>query len=102
MYGRGTKILMHKPSKRLVKFLRQNMGYMTDRVSWMHSKDIAVAHQDIKPANLLLRNGRLFVTDFGISRDRRDALATYMERHHGKPDGWRPPEVAAKMRVTLS
>ena len=51
------------------KKLREFMGCVTEGMLWMHSQ--GVQHRDLKPGNLLLRHNEVFLTDFGISRDRR-------------------------------
>lgn len=49
----------------LQQFLREAMGCIAKAIAWMHGKKIS--HQDLKPANILLRTGQLYITDFGIS-----------------------------------
>ena len=66
------------------------MGCIAKAIHWMHSKQ--VTHQDIKPANILLRNGQLYVTDFGISQDRRHKDAE-TESIWGSTRGYRAPQV---------
>ena len=70
--------------------LKKTMGCMAEAVRWIHSKKIS--HDDLKPANILLRRGRIFITDFGISRDRGDADRTWTTLYPGSTRGYSAPE----------
>ncbi|KAF2265059.1 kinase-like protein [Lojkania enalia] len=50
-----------------IKVLRQSFGCLTTALSYLHEQKIR--HKDIKPGNILLSNGKIFLCDFGISRD---------------------------------
>lgn len=52
----------------LNSFLQRTMRCMVDALMWMHSTKVAIAHLDLKLANMLVQNGRLFITDFGLSQ----------------------------------
>lgn len=48
------------------------MGCLANAISWVHSR--LIQHHDIKPANILLRLGQVYVTDFGLSRNQADSF----------------------------
>jgi serine/threonine protein kinase len=57
------------------RLLKTMYGCLANAVKYLHDNDIR--HKDLKPRNILLdRNGGLFVTDFGISRDNTDASSS--------------------------
>ncbi|KAH7112932.1 kinase-like domain-containing protein [Dendryphion nanum] len=47
--------------------LRHSFGCLATALSYLHEK--RVRHKDIKPGNILLSEGRVYLCDFGISRD---------------------------------
>lgn len=47
--------------------LRRSFGCLAAALAYLHSED--VRHKDIKPGNILLSDGRVYLCDFGISRD---------------------------------
>lgn len=57
----------------------------------MHSQKIC--HQDLKPSNILLRAGEMFLTDFGIARNGNEGERSTTDRHVGHTRGYAPPEV---------
>jgi hypothetical protein len=65
--------------------LRQSFGCLTAALVYLHDHDIR--HKDIKPGNILVHNGTVYLCDFGISHD-------YFENGQattrGKPDFWTP------------
>lgn len=71
-------------------FLKSTLGCMTTAIEFMHSAKIS--HEDIKPANMLLRHGTIYITDFGISRNRIAATQTSTELFVGHTHGWTAPE----------
>jgi serine/threonine protein kinase len=54
------------PDKR--SFLFGFFGCLVDALWYLHNVEY-VRHNDIKPGNILVRDGRVFLTDFGISLD---------------------------------
>lgn len=65
--GKGESILRTKTA---VGFLQQVLGCTTEAVAYVHSQDIR--HRDLKPKNILLSPGRVYLADFGIARDVRE------------------------------
>ena len=53
------------------------MGCIAKATQWMHGKRIS--HQDLKPANIIPRNGQLYLTDFGIIRERNGKDSTHRD-----------------------
>jgi serine/threonine protein kinase len=47
--------------------LRRSFGCLATALAYLHEKQ--VRHKDIKPGNILLSEGRVYLCDFGISRD---------------------------------
>lgn len=47
--------------------LRRSFGCLATALMYLHSE--GVRHKDIKPGNILLSDGRVYLCDFGISRD---------------------------------
>ncbi|CAI6302608.1 unnamed protein product [Periconia digitata] len=47
--------------------LRQAFGCLATALAYLHEQK--VRHKDIKPGNILLSDGRVYLCDFGISRD---------------------------------
>lgn len=74
-------------------FLRECMGCITKAILWMHLNDIS--HQDLKPLNILLRNGVVYLTDFGISNDRSRSQLTHTRSFFGASLGYTSPEMEA-------
>lgn len=73
-----------------LKYLQQMMGCITRAVAYCHHKDIR--HLDLKPANILLNPGRVYLADFGISKDVHDRDHTMTRGQLGTPK-WRAPEL---------
>lgn len=70
-------------------------GCLASGLAYIHSQHIR--HKDIKPANILLKNGRIMYSDFGIARVPADGeLDTQTEGHPGcNTFMYCAPEVAA-------
>ena len=71
-------------------FLKSTLGCITTAIQFMHQAKIS--HDDIKPANILLRHGTIYITDFGISRNRLASTQTSTELYVGHTHGWTAPE----------
>ena len=50
--------------------LRSFFGCLAEAVTYLHKENIR--HKDIKPANILVDQGKIWITDFGISKDWSD------------------------------
>jgi serine/threonine protein kinase len=72
-----------------LNYLRRIMGCVTGAVDYCHTKSIR--HLDLKPQNILLSPGRVYLADFGISRDvnDQDHTSTFLENGSLK---WLSPE----------
>ncbi|KAI0133873.1 kinase-like domain-containing protein [Xylariales sp. AK1849] len=72
-----------------LSYLRRIMGCVTRAVDYCHASKIR--HLDLKPQNILLSPGRVYLADFGISRDvnDQDHTRTYLENGSLK---WLSPE----------
>lgn len=58
-------------SREEVATLRRSFGCLATALAYLH--DQKVRHKDIKPGNILISNGTVFLCDFGISRDWSDS-----------------------------
>ncbi|KAF2014557.1 hypothetical protein BU24DRAFT_451566 [Aaosphaeria arxii CBS 175.79] len=50
-----------------ISTLRRSFGCLTTALTFLHEQK--VRHKDIKPGNILLSDGRIYLCDFGIARD---------------------------------
>ncbi|KAK4097348.1 kinase-like protein [Parathielavia hyrcaniae] len=73
-----------------LQYLRQIMGCITQAIEYCHDAD--VRHLDLKPSNILLAPGRVYLADFGISKDVHDRENTMTRGMPGTPK-WRAPEL---------
>ena len=73
-----------------VGFLQQILGCVTEALAFVHDKDIR--HRDLKPKNILLSPGRVYLADFGIARDVRESDDSITSGRCGTPF-WIAPEV---------
>ncbi|KAK9440607.1 serine/threonine kinase [Metarhizium brunneum] len=71
-------------------FLRTIIGCVARAMAHCHAND--VRHLDIKPSNILLHPGRVYLADFGISRDVTGQEQTTTDGMPGT-ERWRAPEL---------
>ncbi|KAH6843215.1 kinase-like domain-containing protein [Chaetomium sp. MPI-CAGE-AT-0009] len=73
-----------------IEYLRRIMGCITRAVAYCHGSNIR--HLDLKPSNILLNPGRVYLADFGIAKDVHDRENTMTRGLQGTPK-WRAPEL---------
>lgn len=73
-----------------LEFLRNVAGCASRALAHCHAND--VRHLDIKPSNILLKADRVYLADFGISRDVSGQDQTTTEGMPGT-ERWRAPEL---------
>ncbi|KAH7312161.1 kinase-like domain-containing protein [Stachybotrys elegans] len=73
-----------------LEFLRSVIGCTTRALAYTHAN--GVRHLDIKPSNILLRADRVYLADFGISRDVSGQDQTTTDGSPGT-ERWRAPEL---------
>lgn len=72
-----------------LEYLRRIMGCITRAVAYCHQANIR--HLDVKPSNILLNPGRVYLADFGIAKDVHDREHT-MTRGVVGTAKWTAPE----------
>ncbi|KAK3349858.1 kinase-like domain-containing protein [Lasiosphaeria hispida] len=73
-----------------LKYLQQIVGCITRAVAYCHEANIR--HLDLKPSNILLSPGSVYLADFGIAKDVNDRDRTMTMGQQGTPK-WRAPEI---------
>ncbi|KAF7550936.1 hypothetical protein G7Z17_g5380 [Cylindrodendrum hubeiense] len=83
------------------KSLRGFFGCLVTALAYVHKKNIR--HKDIKPNNVLVKDGRILLADFGTSRICLDGhLTTNGESKEGTPRYWGPEVMEGSDRNTAS
>ncbi|RSL53303.1 hypothetical protein CEP54_010469 [Fusarium duplospermum] len=75
-----------------LEYLRSVVGCIARAMAYCHRND--VRHLDIKPSNILLKADRVYLADFGISKDVSGQDQTMTEGLPGT-ERWRAPELYA-------
>ncbi|CAN8097888.1 unnamed protein product [Discula destructiva] len=73
-----------------IVLLRQIMGCIAQATAYCHRRNIR--HLDLKPSNILLGPGRVYLADFGIAKDVEDRDSTRTMGRVGTPK-WQASEV---------
>lgn len=73
-----------------LEYLRSVVGCTVQALAHCHNND--VRHLDIKPSNVLMMPGRVYLSDFGVSRDVSEQDHTTTEGLPGT-EKWRAPEL---------
>lgn len=79
-----------KRTETALGFLQQLMGCITEALAFVHEKGIR--HRDLKPKNILLSPGRVYLADFGIARDVKGSENSITCGRYGTAS-WIAPEV---------
>ncbi|OBT69534.1 serine/threonine protein kinase [Pseudogymnoascus sp. 23342-1-I1] len=80
--------------KQVHAYLVSLLGCVTEALTYIHAQRIR--HQDLKPSNILLAPGQVYLADFGISRDLKDSMHSVTDSYAGFTLGYAAPEVEAK------
>jgi len=75
--------------------LRTFFGCLATGLAYLH--DSRVRHKDIKPSNILVKNGNVMLADFGLSRDSQDKSQSISMGLTALTPAYCAPEVAAFM-----
>lgn len=86
--GFSASLSMEEMRSGIKKRLREITGCITKAIKWIHSQD--VQHRDLKPHNIVLRPGQVYITDFGISRAGPNSTT---QSYCGHSAGYSAPEV---------
>lgn len=78
------------PAKCPFEFLRGVVGCVARAMAYCHLN--GVRHLDIKPSNILLKANRVYLADFGISKDVSGQDQTTIDGNPGT-EKWRAPEL---------
>ncbi|MCJ1362031.1 hypothetical protein MMC16_001133 [Acarospora aff. strigata] len=76
--------------------LRAAFGCLAGALAFIHSKDIAIKHKDIKPANILFCGGIVLLADWGLSN-------SFKDKADSRSSGWThhsPAYAAPEVRVS--
>ncbi|KAH7346640.1 kinase-like domain-containing protein [Rhexocercosporidium sp. MPI-PUGE-AT-0058] len=89
----------HPRTSTAMGFLQQILGCITEALAYCHDKKIR--HRDLKPKNILLSPGRVYLADFGIARDVKDTEDSITSGRCGTAS-WIAPEVHDEERHSMS
>lgn len=80
------------PTSEQHSVLSRSFGCLASGLAFIHSHKIR--HKDIKPQNILVHDGHMIYTDFGIAFDATEQDTTTTGRPEAFTDRYRAPEVA--------
>ena len=76
------QLLQTWPSReRWYQGLLSTFGCLASALAFIHSKDVAIKHKDIKPANILFYNGTVLLADWGLSN-------CFKDEENSRSKGW--------------
>lgn len=90
-YLPGMNVAPSYGNRCLFGYMRKMMGCLTRALAYLHKSN--VRHLDLKPGNILLSPGKVYLADFGLARDVHDRDNTLTLGQQGTPR-WRAPEVS--------
>lgn len=73
------------PAEQAMDWARQ----LFDVLEYLHTQPVPVIHSDIKPANLKIKNDRLYLLDFGLAYGHSGEMSTFVRRNVAR-DGHTP------------
>jgi tetratricopeptide (TPR) repeat protein/predicted Ser/Thr protein kinase len=79
------------PVEGVVEIARQ----LLDLLVYLHGQSVPVLHRDIKPANIKIRNGFVFLLDFGLAYGQSGEMSTFVSNQfnwEGRSPNYAPPE----------
>lgn len=90
-----------EPGSRDHSILQKSFGCMANALWYLQQQKIR--HKDIKPKNILVYEGSVFLADFGISKDYSDSSRSTTENvAAGAPKYWAPEVVQGKEKSSSS
>jgi serine/threonine protein kinase len=75
--------------------LKHTFGCLAAALEYLHGKDVAIKHKDIKPSNVLMFNGVPMLTDFGFANSFKGKDSDLSKGPSGKSPPYAAPEVIA-------
>ncbi|EHK44780.1 uncharacterized protein TrAtP1_002905 [Trichoderma atroviride] len=90
--------IMDSPAKCPFEFLRGVVGCVARAMAYCHLN--GVRHLDIKPSNILLKADRVYLADFGISKDVSGQDQTTIDGNPGT-EKWRAPELYSENGASM-
>ena len=89
----GASVNDVSPAASMSSSLRSYFGCLAAALVYLH--DRSIRHKDIKPQNILVHNGTVILTDFGLSHDFADDVGSTTSGPTPASPRYSPPEVAA-------
>ena len=89
---RNLSVYLDRLSSQELPTLRSFFGCLTNAIAYLHSQKLN--HMDIKPENILIKDGKVYVADFGAAQDRLQKERTTTWSAGPRTDRYSPPEVS--------